>query len=150
MLHEAPKAGPNFSQINPSSCANARIRKLHRMLNQAYMQAYKPFGLRGSMVSILFIIGKRSPINQKELSDMLMLDPSTMSRDLKKLNKEKTLIEIRKGEDPRHSVLSLTQEGFDLLEEISPIWESLHQQVERILGDFQLQQIDLIDRKSVV
>ncbi|MEL6591884.1 MAG: hypothetical protein AAFQ68_17455, partial [Bacteroidota bacterium] len=48
------------------------------------------------------------------------------------------------GEDPRHSVLSLTQEGFDLLEEISPIWESLHQQVERILGDFQLQQIDLI------
>ncbi|MFK7920607.1 MAG: MarR family winged helix-turn-helix transcriptional regulator [Bacteroidia bacterium] len=143
MLSDQPSSGPNFARINPATCANARLRRLHRMLNQAYMQAYKPFGLRGSMVSILFIIGKRAPINQKRLADMLTLDPSTMSRDLKKLV-NKGWVLVQKGEDPRHSDLSLTQAGFDLLEEVSPLWESLHHQVEAILGQFQLQQIDLI------
>ncbi|MEL7530016.1 MAG: MarR family winged helix-turn-helix transcriptional regulator [Bacteroidota bacterium] len=143
MSSSKPTAGPNFARINPSSCANARLRRLHRMLNQAYMQAYKPFGLRGSMVSILFIIGKKSSVNQKQLADTLILTPSTMSRDLKKLERD-GLVLIEKGADPRQSDLSLTQKGFDLLEEISPLWESLHQQVEAILGQFQLQQIELI------
>ncbi|MEM6344015.1 MAG: MarR family winged helix-turn-helix transcriptional regulator [Bacteroidota bacterium] len=138
-----PTAGPNFARINPSTCANARLRRLHRMLNQAYMQAYKPFGLRGSMVSILFIIGKKAPVNQKHLADILILDPSTMSRDLKKLEKEGYVL-IQKGADPRQSELFLTQKGFELLEEVSPLWESLHKQVEAILGQFQLQQIDMI------
>ena len=139
----SPAAGPHFSRINPSTCVNARLRRLHRMLNHAYMQAYKPFGLRGSMVSILFIIGKRAPVNQKTVADTLVLDPSTMSRDLKKLMKM-GLVRIEKGQDPRQSALYLRQKGFDLLEELSPIWENLHHQMEKVLGDFNLKQIDVM------
>lgn len=62
------------------------------------MDAYKPFGLKGSMVSILFIIGKRKGISQKELSDALILDQSTMSRDLKKLV-AKGWVVVNKGDD---------------------------------------------------
>ena len=37
------------------------------------------------MLSILFIIGKKKHINQKSVADALVLDQSTISRDLKKL-----------------------------------------------------------------
>jgi len=132
---------PNFDKINPQFCINAKLRKLHRLLNAAFQQKINPFGLRGSMLSILFIIGKRRHINQKQIADMLVLDQSTMSRDLKKLV-AKGWVHIAKGEDSRHSELELTEMGFQLLEEVSPIWEALQEKLNSILGTHNIQQID--------
>ncbi len=136
-------ATPHFDRINPSGCINSKIRRLHRMLNRMYMKQFKPFGIQGSMLPILFIIGKRKEVNQKTLADQLVLDQSTMSRDLKKLS-TKGWIHIEKGADPRHSVLSLTREGYLLLEAISPVWEKLHHSVSKTIGEFSIQQIDHI------
>ncbi len=134
---------PNFDKIDPRFCINARLRRLHRMLNSVYMSKFKPFGLRGSMVAILFIVGKMKNINQKTVAERLVLDQSTMSRDIKKL-KERGLVEVRKGADSRNSSLSLTTKGYELIEQIAPIWEDLHKKMEQILGTHNLQQIDLI------
>ena len=136
---------PNFDRIHPSECINAKLRKLHRLINAAYQQKIQPFGLRGSMLSILFIIGKQRFVNQKTIADALVLDQSTMSRDLKKLV-EKGWVKSRKGIDPRHSELELTTEGYLLLEEVVPVWEKLHHSVEQILGQFNIQQIDVLTK----
>lgn len=134
---------PNFDRIDPRTCINAKLRRLHRLINTAYQAKINEFGLRGSMLSILFIIGKRPGVNQKTIADALVLDQSTMSRDLKKLVKQ-NWVDIRKGADSRHSELFLTDEGYLLLEEVAPVWEALHQKVEGILGSFNIQQIDTI------
>ncbi len=107
------------------------------------MDAYKPYGLKGSMVSILFIIGKKKGIGQKAIAEILILDQSTISRDLKVLVKKGWIV-ISKGTDPRKSELALTKEGCLLLEEISPLWHELHVKVEAILGSFNIQHIDNI------
>lgn len=134
---------PNFDNIDPRVCVNAKLRKLHRLLNSAYQNKINPFGLRGSMLSILFIIGKRKDVNQKMIADALVLDQSTMSRDLKKLV-QKGWVVITKGADSRNSQLALTKEGFALLEEVSPVWEALQTKITSILGGFNIQQIDQI------
>lgn len=132
---------PNFDKINPSLCINAKLRRLHRLINTAYQSKINPFGLRGSMLSILFIIGKVKEVNQKMIADRLVLDQSTMSRDLKKLI-EKGWVRRFKGQDARHSILELTDEGYALLEEVSPVWQSLHNNITNILGLYNIQQID--------
>ncbi len=134
---------PHFDRINPATCINAKLRRLHRLINTAYMAKIKPFGLGGSMLSILFIIGKNEGVSQKTIADLLVLDASTMSRDLKKLV-TKNWVAVKKGSDSRFSELSLTPEGYQLLEKVTPVWESLHQKVEHILGSFNIQQIDSI------
>lgn len=134
---------PNFDRINPSTCMNGKLRKLHRLINSAYQEKINPFGLRGSMLSILFIIGKRPSVNQKTIADALILDQSTMSRDLKKLVKNGWVC-IEKGQDSRHSELFLTDEGYQLLERVTPVWETLHHKVENILGTFNIQQVDVL------
>lgn len=134
---------PSFDRIDPSQCINAKLRKLHRLINQAYQRNINPFGLRGSMLSILFIIGKKAPIDQKTLASKLVLDQSTMSRDVQKLMK-RGLIYASVADDARKRLLNLTKEGGILLEEISPVWESLHFKVEQILGDFNVKQIDVL------
>lgn len=134
---------PNFDRINPRDCINAKLRRLHRQLNRAYEQKLRPFGLQGSMLSILFWVGKSGGVNQKNLAKNLVLDPSTMSRDLKKLI-EKGCMVAEKGEDPRNTIVKLTKEGYQLLEEVCPIWEALHNKVSNLLGTFNVQQIDAI------
>ena len=141
MSSSSPTATPNFDRINPAVCVNAKLRRLHRLINTAYQQKINPFGLRGSMLSILFIIGKNQFVNQKTIADLLVLDASTMSRDLKKLVKN-GWVKIAKGEDSRNSSLELTTEGYELLEEVVPVWEALHNKVENILGKHNLNQID--------
>ncbi|MFT6810250.1 MAG: DNA-binding MarR family transcriptional regulator [Saprospiraceae bacterium] len=55
------------------------------MVDGAYQSKLIAFGLKGSMLSILFIIGKQELVSQKFIADILLLDQSTMSRDIKKL-----------------------------------------------------------------
>jgi DNA-binding MarR family transcriptional regulator len=122
---------------------NGKIRKLHRLINQAYMLKFKPFGLRGSMVSMLFIIGKIKGTSQKHLADTLVLDQSTVSRDVKALEKKGWIL-LKKGSDPRQSSIELTESGCLLLEEVAPLWHELHMKLEEILGSFNIQHIDTI------
>ena len=95
------------------------------------------------MLSILFIIGKQKDVNQKMIADALVLDQSTMSRDLKKLV-QKGWVNISKGTDSRNSQLSLTTSGYQLLEEVTPVWEALQSKIAKLLGDYNIQQIDQI------
>ncbi len=134
---------PNFDNIDPRVCVNAKLRKLHRLLNTAYQIKINPFGLRGSMLSILFIIGKRKGVNQKTIADALVLDQSTMSRDLKKLIQKGWVVKST-GADSRYSQLALTKDGYALLEEVTPVWEALQEKITGILGAFNVQQIDQI------
>jgi DNA-binding MarR family transcriptional regulator len=134
---------PNFDKINPISCINGKLRKLHKLINTSYMDIYKPYGLRGSMVSILFVIGKRKGISQKDVAEALLLDQSTMSRDLKKLVHKGWVI-INKSSDSRKSALSLSKNGCLLLEEIAPLWHELHTKVSLLLGSFNIHTIDNI------
>jgi len=137
---------PNFDAISPHLCLNAKLRKLHRLLNGVYQQKINPFGLRGSMLSILFIVGKNPDVNQKMLAEMLVLDESTMSRDIGRLVKEGWIEKNQSMEDARVSHLLVTKSGYKLLEKVSPIWQRLHDSVEVILGGHQIAQIDLMTR----
>lgn len=141
MKQKEQSATPNFDRVQPQHCINAKLRRLHKLVSTAYERKLKPYGLQGSMLSILFIIGKRQHINQKSLAEILMLDPSTMSRDLKKLV-SKGWIQVQKGEDARHTELALSPAGKTFLEEVTPVWERLHQSMESILGKYQIGQID--------
>lgn len=146
MEHDLLEATPHFDRINPSACVNAKLRRLHRLINSAYQAHINPFGLRGSMLSILFIIGKRPGVNQKYLAEALVLDASTMSRDLKRLMEKGWIRHTSAGADARVRALYLSRAGQELLEEVSPVWEALHQKVSSLLGAFQIQQIDAVTR----
>ena len=134
---------PCFDKIDPRQCVNGKARRLHKMLDGIYQEGLRPFGLKGSMLSILFIIGKRKGINQKTIANTLVLDQSTVSRDLKKLL-NKNWIQINKGKDPRNSELEISKAGYQLLEEVTPVWNTIHTKIDALLGQFNIQQLDNI------
>ncbi len=139
--------GKEFNKVDPRECINGKVRRLQKMIYNYYQKELKPFNVKGSMLSILFIIGKRKDVNQKSIYNQLILDPSTMSRDIKKL-KERGFIEIRKGEDSRNTIINITRKGEEFLEEVSPVWRQLHHNVAEVLGPSNIKALDRILNKA--
>ena len=94
------------------------------------------------MLSILFMIGK-TDANQKLISNQLVLDESTMCRDIKKLV-SMHLIERAKGADARHTVLTISDSGLDLLDEVAPKWQALHDHMVERVGRENITALDQI------
>ncbi len=137
---------PRFDSIDPTICLNAKLRRLHRLLNGVYQARIRPYGLRGSMLSILFIIGKSPRVLQKDLSERLVLDESTISRDIGRLMKEGWVGRRASKDDGRSYDLFVTDSGYQLLEEVTPVWIELQQSVERLLGQHLIKHIDIISQ----
>jgi DNA-binding MarR family transcriptional regulator len=129
--------------IDPRICFNSKIRRLSRMITHIYEKELHGFGLRSSQVSILMMLGKKGSANQKEVADILFIDQSTMSRDLGKLI-DNGFVQITKGDDARHSLLELSKKGYKLLDEIVPVWKSMHERIEKTLGSLSISSLDLI------
>lgn len=134
---------PNFDIITPQDCINGKVRRLHRMLDSVYQSKLKSFKVKGSTLSILFIIGNRKSINQKSLAETLALDQSTISRDVKRLA-QRSLIRMQSGNDPRTCEWQLTVQGKSFLEKLIPVWQEIHSEIERLLGEFSIQNIDFM------
>jgi DNA-binding MarR family transcriptional regulator len=130
-----------FDLIQPQHCLNAKVRRIHRLLNAPYQKLIKPYGLKGSMLSILFMVGK-AELNQKSIAQQLVLDESTMSRDLKKLE-SMGLIERKRGRsDSRNIDISISHKGSVLLNEVAPKWAALHERMTQVAGDDQIEALN--------
>lgn len=136
-----------FSQVDPRICMNGKMRRLQKIISNYYQKGLVDFNVKGSMLSILFIIAKNKDMLQKRIAHQLVLDPSTLSRDIKKLQ-QRGFIKISRGEDQRATLLNITKKGLIFLDEVSPVWMNLQNQITEILGDTQIKSLDKILTKA--
>ena len=109
-----------WSQIG-SDCASFNFRKASRAVTQLYDEALAPSGIRVTQFSILSIIRNRRSMTISELADVLVMDRTTLTRNLRLLEKQ-GFIATRVGEDRRQRMVSLTTHGRDVLAEAAPLW----------------------------
>ncbi|SOE23634.1 DNA-binding transcriptional regulator, MarR family [Spirosomataceae bacterium TFI 002] len=135
---------PNFDAIDPSICINGKMKRLQRLVNNRYQEFLEPYGMKGSILSILFIIGKKPGINQKQISENLILDASTMSRDIKMLASKGYIEKERDNIDKRNTIFFLSTEGKAFLEEIVPHWQRAHDEMNTFLDKSSISTIDQV------
>ncbi len=134
---------PNFDAIDPRHCINAKFRKLHRLAEQAYQQEIGHFDMKGSMPSILFVVGKRPEISQRELADVLIIDTSTVSRDIKRLSR-RGLIRFINCDDRRQKALMLTAEGYRFVEKLAPAWAKAQNRMLALIGELNSKRLSIM------
>jgi DNA-binding MarR family transcriptional regulator len=85
------------------------------------------------------------------LADLLLLNRTTLNRNLKPLERQ-GLIRTSPGKDQRTRILQLTQEGRSLLQQALPLWleaqsgvvETLGVRTQRLVEDLgQLEKLDI-------
>ncbi|VAW52306.1 hypothetical protein MNBD_GAMMA05-164 [hydrothermal vent metagenome] len=114
-------------------CACFNIRKSARVLTQHYDSALQPIELRATQFTILGVLSACSSITVTELAEHLMMDRTTLTRNLRPLEKQ-GLINTRQGDDKRTRLIELSKKGKNRLKKAIPLWKKAQKQVTDYMG----------------
>src|SRR5262249_17875339 len=82
------------------TCLAVRLRLLNRVVTNLYDDSLRPLGLKVSQLNILIVTAKLGLARPAEVCDLLQLDASTLSRNIKPLQAHGWL-EVVPDEDAR-------------------------------------------------
>ena len=119
-----------------NTCTCFNLRKATRVLTQIFDEQLKPSGLLITQFTILVAIAQVGSGTINDLADRLVMDRTTLTRNLKPLERE-GLITIQPGEDRRLRIISLTLKGRNALAAALPLWEQAQASVIDGLGEQQ-------------
>lgn len=122
----------DFDQV-PVVCAALNFQKATRVITQLFNEELRPSGLRVNQFALLVAILLYAPVTIGNLADELIMDRTSLSRNLKPLEK-RNLILIEVGKDRRTRRIKLSGRGRQALEEALPLWEKAQAQVLKGLG----------------
>ena len=116
------------------TCACENLRASTRRVTRLYDHAFKPIGLKASQLPVLRLLHSVGPVNLSGLSDRLLMNPTTLARILKPLER-KGLVSVRLGIDRRNREIELTQAGKETLSRAYPYWKSAQETIIEVLGE---------------
>jgi DNA-binding MarR family transcriptional regulator len=116
------------------TCACANFRKASRALTQMFDHALQPSGLRSTQLIILLEIAVAQSATAPLLARRLVIDPSTLARNLKLIVK-KDWIRFQAGEDRRGQEIRLTPRGARAIQKAVPLWRRAQSAFATKLGE---------------
>src|SRR5436189_5696302 len=116
------------------TCSAWRLRLLNRVVTNFYDDALRPLGLKVSQLNILIVTAKLGVARPAQVCEILQLDTSTLSRNVKPLQAHGWL-EVVPDEDARAQPFRLTPQGKRLIEKAVPAWEEAQRRASELLGD---------------
>src|SRR5690349_11255649 len=126
------------------TCIAVRLRLLNRVVTNLYDDALRPLGLKVSQLNILIVTARLGLARPAQVCDILQLDASTLSRNVKPLQAHDWL-EVVPDEDARAQPFRLTPQGKRLIEMAVPAWEEAQRQATELLGS---EGVALLDRAA--
>ena len=121
-------------------CACFNFRKAARAVTRYYDDMLAPSGLKATQLTMLGAISNLGSARMSELANLVALDKTTLTRNLKPLQAE-GLIAITAGADRRVRVVGLTRTGMDALERALPLWREAQQRMIEHLGEAHWRQL---------
>ena len=117
-----------------ASCTCANLRKATRAITQLYDAALEPSGLLITQLSVLGGIATLKSATMNQLADSLVMDRTTLTRNLKPLLR-RGLVNIASGGDERTRYVTLTSKGEHALSKALQLWENAQARVVKGLGE---------------
>jgi DNA-binding MarR family transcriptional regulator len=115
------------------TCIAVRLRLLNRVISNCYDDALRPLGLKVSQLNILIVTARLGLARPAQVCEILHLDASTLSRNVKPLQAHGWL-EVVPENDARAQPFRLTAQGKRLIEKAIPAWEKAQHQASELLG----------------
>jgi DNA-binding MarR family transcriptional regulator len=127
------KSGSKLDLTGTGFCASFNFRRTARAVTRLYDLALEDSGIRSTQFTLLVGIAKNQPVAMGDLADVLMIDPTTLTRSMRLLQKE-GLIKISGRSARRQRFLNLTRKGERSLKRSLPAWRKAHGQFVSTVG----------------
>jgi MarR family transcriptional regulator, organic hydroperoxide resistance regulator len=102
-----------------------------RAVSKFFDEQFREFNLAATYVELLLYVKQEGRVQQKDISEYLNMDPSTITRFIRKLEKEGW---VEKKRENGRVFITVRQERADDLSRLSGLYISAADQLEEILG----------------
>ena len=126
-----------------SECTCMRVRQTSRALSRLYDENLRPTGLQVSQLTLLVATARfgDAGANIGKMADVLGMDRTTLTRNVRPLEKAGLLRVARDPADARARIVLLTRAGEQAIEEAFPLWEKSQKHVRSLLGATQVEKL---------
>lgn len=119
-------------------CLCLAAQRAARALARRFDEALRPVGLTSGQFSLLMSLNRREPAPMSAVASVLAMDRTTLTANLKPLQRRGLLEVLVDPKDRRGRRLALTEAGRELLAAAAPIWTETHAAAERPLAPDEL------------
>ncbi|MCX5580821.1 MarR family winged helix-turn-helix transcriptional regulator [Kaistia terrae] len=116
-------------------CLCLAAQRAARALARRFDEALRPAGLTSGQFSLLMSLNRPHPPSMGSVAALLAMDRTTLTANLKPLERQGFLVTSVDPADRRSRLLTLTDAGRAVLAAAVPIWQRTHEEVEAPLGD---------------
>lgn len=114
-------------------CLCLHLQRAARAIGRRFDEALRPLGLTNGQFSLLVSLNRPQPPRLGDVARLLAMDRTTLTANLKPLERRGLLTVSPDPEDKRSRRLKLTEAGLDLLEQAVPVWRATHDEVDGLL-----------------
>ena len=125
------------------ACLCLHAQRAARALARRFDVALKPVGLTSGQFSLLMSLNRPQPPNLRRVASLLAMDRTTLTANLKPLERRGLVAVAPDPADKRARLLRLLPAGRAVLAEAVPIWKDLHARIEADLADADRLRADL-------
>ncbi|HYZ34246.1 MAG TPA: MarR family winged helix-turn-helix transcriptional regulator [Crenalkalicoccus sp.] len=125
----------------PDICHCLALRKANRHLTQLYDRHLAPVGLRITQLSILARLRHLGPCGMQPLAADLVMDRTTLGRNLGPLEREGLVAHTADPRDRRARLLTLTEAGTARLEAAMALWAEAQRAFEAAFGETEAREL---------
>src|SRR5215467_4664700 len=115
------------------SCLCLHLQQAVRAVARRFDASLRPFGLKSGQFSLLMSLNRLEPPTIGSVAALLAMDRTTLTANLKPLERRGLLSVTTDAEDKRSRRLALTSSGRAMLTEALPAWARTHAEIEALL-----------------
>lgn len=115
------------------SCLCLHVQRAARVVARRFDDALRPLGLTNGQFSLLVSLNRPAPTSMSAVASLLAVDRTTLTANLKPLERRGLLTVAVDKDDRRNRVIALTARGRKLIRTAYPIWERTHEALEQPL-----------------
>jgi DNA-binding MarR family transcriptional regulator len=117
------------------TCLCLHVQRAARALARRFDDALRPLGLTNFQFSLLMSLNRPEPARMGSVAEFLAMDRTTLTANLKPLERRGLVTVTVDEADKRSRRLTLTLAGRSLLAAAVPIWKRTHAAIDRLLRD---------------
>jgi DNA-binding MarR family transcriptional regulator len=116
------------------TCLCLHVQRAARAVARRFDEALRPLGLTNGQFSLLMSLNRPQPPSIGSVAALLAMDRTTLTANLKPLERRGLVTVTVDEADRRSRRMSLTSAGRSLLAAAVPIWRRTHAAIDRLLA----------------
>ena len=123
------------------SCLCLHIQRAARALARSYDEALRPLGLTSGQFSLMMSLNRPEAPTMGMVSEVLAMDRTTVTANLKLLERRGLVRIAVDPSDRRSRRLSLTPAGLQLLAQALPLWDRTQDEIRQRMSGIDLERL---------